>query len=110
MAIAVYLQSGQADVSHIQHKIRLKKLAKLALAAKFITHTIIPIPIPLPIIKRHKHKQEQYKVNEHNIIYYILTQYYYSYIYLYTMLDLAEPLSEVVDRRFSELFFTKLSQ
>ncbi|XP_022697580.1 uncharacterized protein LOC111265294 isoform X2 [Varroa jacobsoni] len=64
VAIAVYLQSGQADVSHIQHKIRLKKLAKLALAAKFITHTIIPIPIPLPIIKRHKHKQEQYKATE----------------------------------------------
>ena len=47
---------------HLKHKFKLKKLAKLAFAAKLLVPHLIPLPIPLPIIKRNKHKHS-YKVS-----------------------------------------------
>lgn len=57
MAVMVLVLTNEArGFEHLKHKFKLKKLAKLAFAARFLPH-LIPLPIPMPIIKRHRHKQ-----------------------------------------------------
>ncbi|EEC10943.1 hypothetical protein IscW_ISCW007460 [Ixodes scapularis] len=40
---------GDAQAHHLKHKIKLKKLAKLAIVAKVLKPKIIPLPLPIPI-------------------------------------------------------------
>ncbi|XP_028968071.1 uncharacterized protein LOC114828372 [Galendromus occidentalis] len=64
VAVVVFMLACESrGFEHLKHKFKLKKLAKLALAAKVLVPHLIPLPIPFPIIGRHKHK-ESFKIIE----------------------------------------------